>query len=239
VSRRIWQHGMREKRGFRWWLHWDGSWCLGIEAYFASSFRAWGITCTTGGDERSFSFSVHCWPVSLYVNLSVPWTLATKIGLEARESGITLSAPDFLQVKFRADVWGDKGIGFYRSWFLLDHILGHAAYRPDPNPHPFTDLVVMPERSYRCSGVIARDSWKRRLWFRQYITRAHVDMAPGDHVPVPGKGENSWDIDEDGIYGMICAAATPEEACAAIRKSAMRDRERYGSGEAWRPSESA
>jgi len=43
-----------------------------------------------------------------------------------------------------------------------------------------------------------------------------------------GKGENSWDLDDDGIFGCAVEGETLEEAVAAYREKCLRDRERYG-----------
>jgi hypothetical protein len=53
-------------------------------------------------------------------------------------------------------------------------------------------------------------------------------------VPVPGKGENSWDCGEDALYSLSTTAATIDEAIEKFKASVMKTRERYG-GKDWMP----
>jgi hypothetical protein len=62
-----------------------------------------------------------------------------------------------------------------------------------------------------------------------------AEITPDKPIPVPGKGENSWDCDDDASYGMTCAAQTPAEAVAHYSASIQRDRQRHG-GNHWVPA---
>ena len=157
-----------------------------------------------------------------------------------RTTGIRLSG-DHLVMQWPCDdsYWSSKtGPAAGRQWscFVLDKLLGRARYR-EGEPEAHRVAVPMPEGSYGGTCVMRADSWKRPLWFRSTIRRAHIDMDDGQHVPVPGKGENSWDQGEDGIHGITCPAETVEQAVAAIVESAERQRRRYG-GRGWTPATS-
>lgn len=118
------------------------------------------------------------------------------------------------------------------SWHPLDTIFGKTTYVTELVERADM-LVPMPEKSYRGHVEIRRDSWRRPRWpFARVVYRAHIDMT--DPVPVPGKGENSWDLGQDAIYGMTVPARTVADAIAAVVKSAMRDRIRRA-GQNWVP----
>ncbi len=96
-------------------------------------------------------------------------------------------------------------------------------------------IVAMPEGPYPCTVRIFESTWKRPRWhWPRKMIRA--DITPDTPIPVPGKGENSWDCGEDATWSMTCPAQTPEEAAAQLSQSILRDRDRYG-GPHWRPAE--
>jgi hypothetical protein len=53
-------------------------------------------------------------------------------------------------------------------------------------------------------------------------------------LPVPGKGENSYDCDEDAVFGGSIPARNADEACGRIVGSVMHDRARRA-GPGWTP----
>jgi hypothetical protein len=95
-------------------------------------------------------------------------------------------------------------------------------------------IVAMPEGPYPCTVRIFESTWKRPRWhWPRKMLRA--DIVPDDPIPVPGKGENSWDCDEDATYSMTCPATCGAEAALMLQTSILRDRQRYG-GDNWRPT---
>ena len=97
-----------------------------------------------------------------------------------------------------------------------------------------TRMLTLPERTYPVQIKLMEATWKRPRWpFPDKIVRASVEVEGG--VPVPGKGENSWDCGEDAIYSSTMPAKTFDEALSGLYASVMRDRERYG-GKNWLPS---
>ena len=94
--------------------------------------------------------------------------------------------------------------------------------------------VPLPEWAYAGSARLHRDTWKRpRLWWAsKSLLRVTLDVEGG--VPIPGKGENSYDCDDDAIYGSTVAARTIEDGIGELVASALRTRRKYG-GEGWVP----
>lgn len=71
--------------------------------------------------------------------------------------------------------------------------------------HSSTDIknghaeLVMPEKKYEVRYLIFESQWKRKRWpFPKKVKR--IQFAVNGGVPIPGKGENSWDLDDDAIY---------------------------------------
>lgn len=98
-----------------------------------------------------------------------------------------------------------------------------------------TCLIPLPEANY--PGIYETTRYEHqntkllgRCRDRLLGPRFHyrVNIEPGKSIPVPGKGENSWDCGDDGIYGMSVGGCDVEKAVAAIVESALQDRRRYG-----------
>lgn len=94
-------------------------------------------------------------------------------------------------------------------------------------------LVPMPEGNY--PAIITREVrvWKRARWPWPSRTRVdfRIDIPAG--IPVPGKGENSWDCEDDAIFGT--GGWSVYDAIGNAVRSAHRQRELYG-GKNWRPA---
>lgn len=141
-------------------------------------------------------------------------------------------------------LWGDPDSWTRRlPWWsagvhldFRDFLFGRAAY--SKRVLSVTETVVpMPERAYPCTVTLEESTWTRPRWFPLRRLFAEVDVPGG--IVHPGKGENSYDIDDDATYSLSCGASTVEEAVAAMVKSVMRDRRRHGGSVNWQPREPA
>ena len=60
-------------------------------------------------------------------------------------------------------------------------------------------------------------------------------MRSEQGLPIPGKGENSWDCGDDAYYSIGTPAATAMEAVEYAADRVLETRRRYG-GSSWAPS---
>lgn len=134
------------------------------------------------------------------------------------------------------DKWGWKSgtpkwrYGNFQWW---DWITGKPVYRSELTEGPVRVDIPMPEGTYPATVTLSRDTWTRARWpWPQVRNGYNIEMLsredgkPG-YVPVPGKGENSWDCGPDGIFGQSGSARTIEEAIGQLVAGALRDRKRY------------
>lgn len=130
----------------------------------------------------------------------------------------------------RAALWPGWHLTFAPR--LKDRLLGRLECTTTED-EPFPVVVPMPEGNYPGKAKREVRVWQRKRWpfSRKQRVEFWVDMDVA--VPVPGKGENSWDIDDDGIYGT--GGPTVSDAIANVTKAALRDRARYGPGDRWVP----
>ena len=125
----------------------------------------------------------------------------------------------------------------YRGSFSINPrniLFGRPKYSEGPR-ETHDAALIMPEGEYPLRVELYTASWKRPRWPKpKTINRAEVEVLTKGGVPVPGKGENDYDLDDDATYGMTCPAETVEAAVEQLRASVLRDRVRHG-GRGWRP----
>lgn len=103
-------------------------------------------------------------------------------------------------------------------------------------------VIPMPEGVYLGNSTIERFTYRRPRARTLTKTMASVTMDPREDksfrpIPIPGKGESDWNIDEDAIYSTSISVdtnATHEDAIAEVVRSVLQKRRRYG-GKNWRP----
>lgn len=123
-----------------------------------------------------------------------------------------------------------------RSTFIIDPadiIFGRRQYRQF-GESVFETFVTMPEGAYPCKVTLYTAEWKRPRWpFPERVGRATVEVENG--IPIPGDGENDWDIDDNAILDTTVLATTSHEATRKFYESVMRDRIKNASA-AWKPA---
>lgn len=114
-----------------------------------------------------------------------------------------------------------------------DFLLGKTRHSTRPLAWRWV-RIPMPERVYYGAACLEEASWGRARWFTKRVTRCEIKMLPGEQVPFPGKGENSWDCGEDATYGMTCPASSVDDAIGKLVASVLCSRTRNG-GRDWMP----
>jgi hypothetical protein len=128
-----------------------------------------------------------------------------------------------------------REIGRLIGGAINESVTGGTKYKDEViETHPA--LVTMPEGHYEAVVTIHRATWTPKRWPFSLFPKVRVDsrIEVEGGVPVPGKGENSWDCGEDAIMSTGSSTPTVAAAVAAITKSALETRERYG-GRNWLP----
>jgi hypothetical protein len=113
-------------------------------------------------------------------------------------------------------------------------LLGKAKHSKE-NEIGVKATITMPEGEYKVIGSQYTSVWRRSRWpIPKRLKRFDIEFEPP--IPVPGKGENSWDLDDDAIFGATIAGQTIEEILNKERDSILNIRERY-SGVDWIPDD--
>jgi len=95
--------------------------------------------------------------------------------------------------------------------------------------------VILPENRYQATFKVERQTWLYPRWMvakqRDLIT---VDID-GKGIPIPGKGENSWDCGDDAIRSVSSStdydnpAFTIQHALKDLAIDVLKRRQRYAS----------
>lgn len=236
-ERRWFTHYSREPRGIRWWLH-IGRRVIGVEFYW------WGARClaSVSTDDDGWNAALALPPLALFVSLDgFPLWQPTRTAVatwenppreftlpEGRECRLAVHdwtiwfTPWGRTMEWKSsDPWWVRGA----SINLRDLALGRARYSCVPLGLPIAAVVPMPEGDYPAVFTPQRQTWKRPRWFAHVRDSFDIKIAKG--IPFAGKGENSWDCGDDGLFGMG-AEGTMEDAIATVRETVLRRRHRYG-----------
>lgn len=89
-----------------------------------------------------------------------------------------------------------RGIGGCIGTTLTDALFG----KPKHSLEILSEQdITMPEGKYPAHVKRERRTWKRPRGFTPLV-REYWDVDVESGIPVPGKGENSWDRDDDAIF---------------------------------------
>lgn len=123
----------------------------------------------------------------------------------------------------RDDPWWKKQIVLHVS----DWLLGRVRHESREIEHREV-FVPMPEGCYRAKARREVSTWRRR-WYVPAKTRDSWWVEIPGGIPFAGKGENSWDCGDDGLWGTGGTdGMTLEETIGCVVGSVLRSRKRYG-----------
>ncbi len=208
------------------------------------------------GGENEVSWSAALPPIALWVSVDrVPQRLFQILGVDfasrkahdhVYERAVSLSVHDWA-------IWWNLWMATMQSnstdpkwrrgcFHIVDAIFGTRDRVAVPIS---TEAVVvpMPEKLYTAKVETVRATWTRSRWpftfgpKDLYYESLSSTITPDVPIPVPGKGENSWDCDDDAIYSHSSAGG-PVEAIASLTESVHRTRRRHG-GRNWLPPQAA
>ena len=246
---RFWWHGQNLKKdkdtiGRPWfyrrgWLHdrrsnFELGLCLQVPSRFTHAY------IQLGDCDHQITVSLACPLFALWIHVEgIRWLQRFQLfsGRYGKEREIKFSLFEWaLFWRLWVDPWGHSSrTPKWRDGSLHfdDLVLGKRKYTCDYG-FPVETTFEMPEGPYKAIVRSMVQTWKRPRWPRPY-RRIGYDIDIPDGVPIPGKGENSWDCGEDAVMATGSNAATVEGAMADLVKSVMLTRQRYG-GQDWRPS---
>ena len=219
----------------------DYKWLFRIEVSNTDNF---GFGWKIRKEEQDLSLSLYCWRL-----FSVWLTLESKrfnYRSDPTGTGIVWQTKEhvlFVQLLDQTEMDSSKPALIHWYWNYRDWVFGRSIYSESQRNAKLgmvtKGVMKMPEGDYEMTLEYYTSYWHRpRSPFTRKLER--VEITPKKPVPIPGKGENSWDLDEDATYSstMPVNGRTPEELIADFKQSNMARRNRYG-GNNWLPKKGA
>lgn len=161
-------------------------------------------------DERGATFSIHL-PFLFYIYLSLPWLRIR--AFDDRQCGVCLTVWDRYNEDgpvLRVDPWVDGNWSRSRSWIrngwsVRPLVLVFGPTRCSKQIVFADDMPLpLPEGVIPGTVEVTLYTWKRARWpWWPGVERGvYACITPSKPVVVPGKGENSWDCDDDSVHEM-------------------------------------
>jgi len=234
-----WQNLKRDEPGSKQWL-WGRAWLvkwprgrISVEWVVPSHFH---ISLVVGGNHQ-IDLTLSLLLFALYLSFD-EWTWLGRFppmrASKGKEIGLDWNSWTLSwNLWTPEDEWSAKTPKWRDGHFdVLDFFGGKNTYRKvDQEPIPV--LIPMPEKEYKGTVTFFTQTWKRPRWpWPRVRAGATVDIEGG--IPIPGKGENAWDCDEDAHLSIGTCARSVEEAVQDAIEAVNKRRLRYG-GPDWRP----
>jgi hypothetical protein len=233
-------HASREgKHGIRAWWH------FGDRSVFHTEVNWWTHFChaSISNDEEGWTLSLALPPLAIWLIFDARWlplpqrlvhftweTPPRSVWLpEGRECKISIHDwtihvnPWSRTMEWAArDPWWVRGV----SLDLKRLVLGRQRCDVEVLKSGIPVVVPMPEGVYHGTAKIERRTWKRPRWFAFSRVSTTIDCPKG--IPHAGKGENSWDCGDDGLFGWGAEGESLEKAIAHGVEIVLTARRRYG-----------
>ena len=204
---------------------------------FGAGFSAYGAGIRFFGEDNTISIALH-WHYSLYLGLSIDAiNKLVKSYEHGRRLGIHVSGK-YLTV----DLLNDAGHSAL-FWDWWEFITGKPVYSDETlNMGPCE--VIMPENRYQADYVVKRQSWRFPRWLVVKQRDTITVNIEGNGIPIPGKGENSWDQGDDAVRSVTTTTDWDNDrmslrlALEDLAITTLKRRQRYASLD-WLPRDEA
>lgn len=129
------------------------------------------------------------------------------------------------------DAWPWNGPGWTATINVRDLVRGRAVVEARDVEQGELE-VKLPERTYAATFRVTETRQIRRGRAGPWQRCVTVDVPDG--IPIPGKGENDYDLGDDAVYGISTEGPTPHDVHEQLVASVLRTRAQYG-GTSWAP----
>lgn len=243
MSDRFWHHSTRETpHGRRTWWRLNGIGEIRFERHWWTGARHTGIGIEFDDEPSGIQFFV-----------GIPFVISAWLTIGSDRLARVLwrrwdkALPDVVIADLRFhdrtvwwNVWHSKwswskGTPRWRSgsWSWFDLLAGKETHSSEITYGPNDVDVPMPEKTYRARVTLHRDTWRRPRWWDKVIDRGTIEVLdengnPGGYIPIPGKGENSWDCGPDGTYSLTGPCEDVRDLVDKLIFDALRTRRQRG-----------
>lgn len=193
-------------------------------------FKRWqfALSLEAGGEDGGLTWHIAVPWCSLWFNHLIPTRFKT-FGFSDRVLFDICTHDWALWWQFGGDRmrWDSKTPKWKNGCFHFDDFfLGKQKYTNEKTGEPKDIMVPMPEGEYLTKMQLETSTWRRPRWpFPKVMVGYKINIPRG--IPHQGKGENSWDCGEDGLFGCYSEGESIREAIAKVQTLVLKDRKRY------------
>lgn len=194
--------------GRAWWGPFSWEWSILNGVNVRISFSKRGFNFATGFFSFYFNWRDNDYDSNNFTLYWYDWAIWLGIWISPMESN-------------RTDPWWKQMHVFH----IDDFILGRRQCTHEVGEKQEV-LIPMPEGCYMSIASFEKRTWKRPRWFA--FSRESTDILIPGGIPHSGKGENSWDCGDDGLWGIGCDGHDIPKAIATTIESVLKSRKWYG-----------
>lgn len=257
-------HSSAERRNYRLWLNIDGPGdrhdsLAKLEASLGG-FHLGGSVSLVDDCEGGLEIRLGLGPVQLFIGsehkamLGLAQRLAPFMPKDyyqrakARVGAELYAVDGDLVARLHLLTNDDASTGPSNYYNIKDILLGGTDYHPKRGK-PEMRTMYLAEGAYEIKLERDLSTWTRPRWpFPTRSSSYHWEVVRGPQgastsgrqvgVPIPGKGENSYDCDDDAVFGGSITGYDADDALGNILAMVMHDRTRRASP-SWTPSSRA
>lgn len=227
--------------------------CLGIQWVLLRKQHSIGVSLDVGGGDgdRDVDFSLRIPYFGVYLSAEDVWPRRWKF----YNPGQKYPSSREFSVKWHnlalwIALWRDPDEGYGRGgpsfWkdarssqrhiviHPFDLLLGRHHYEAETLVEQAAE-VELPEGCYPAQVTVQRQTWTRPRWPWSKRSRISATVKIEQGLPIPGKGENGWDCDDDAYFSIGTPTATVAEAVRYAAEQVIKQRARYASAD-WVPA---
>ena len=199
-------------------------------------FSPFGIQVKVTREEDDLNLALGFFIGCLYIHFGhfcrmLGWRADRSWGFSVFEGAIHIT------IGAEANGWSDDQPKWRDIYVNIRDVVFGPATRHEEVIEERDEILYMPEKNYTAHVKLVREWWTRpRLWYRLY-DQMSCDVSVDGGVPIPGKGENSWDCGDDATFSMFFRnCSSIDMAVDRFRDDAFQTRASRG-GRGWQPKE--
>lgn len=242
---RLW-FGEPYESGFAKVVYYKSCTLLGLRFFAGGEDQVLNCSISLAFRTLSFSLAVMAWRWRL-----PDWGRETSISLQWHPE---LQPSLLWDVLLHLEIWRDdsswscddhkrwpwQGNGWHWMYYPLRWIVGDYITTRQPWLEEKDVVLVMPEGRYKAKLSVDQVERRRPRWPFGVVRGFASDLRVDGGVPIPGKGENSYDCADDAIYSSgrwydASERIDEQVVLSDFAFSTLKRRVRYGSID-WKPS---
>lgn len=206
------------------------------EVMFSWALLSWSLSISYLQDDSDSEhvFHIAVPPFSFWLSFKVPYRSKFAPKKHREWSIRVFDYAIWWHVGTDPHSWSSKTPKYLEgNWHPLDTFLGRFNLKKTELEKKKV-VIPMPEGDYPGTATVTYNVHGRPRWFKRHYYSTWIDMDKGWGIPRPGKGENSWDCDDDAILGTGVNSRNIQEAIGHMVEVGLRDRAKYGGPARWK-----